>query len=359
MGREVIERARCRGIPVILHIRNFEYFRRDLFENVLGTVVTSQYTARHYARALGLTCKVIPNPLRADRVVARDPNPQYLTFVNPQSNKGMTVFARIALELERRRSDVPILIVDGRTSAENLAKVGLDLSGLQNLYRMANTPDPRNFYRVSRAVIVPSLWQESFGRVAAEALANGLPVLATDRGALPETLGGGGFILPVPDRCTPTSGEIPSAAEVEPWIEVIERLWDDPAWEAEQRARALESSRRWDEGQVIDEYLDYFRSLVSGLPDLGGGEWLCLSPVEEVAGRETLSQHSDKPPQSGEHQAVYQRKIENFRLSAPQQWMAPGSVAPKSSHAENRSSSAVDNQSFDPTKTVHFDAGIW
>ena len=45
---------------------------------------------------------------------------------------------------------------------------------------MANTPDPRDFYRVSRAVLMPSLWRESLERVAIEAMANGIPVLASD-----------------------------------------------------------------------------------------------------------------------------------------------------------------------------------
>ncbi len=51
---------------------------------------------------------------------------------------------------------------------------------------MANTLDPRHFYRVTRVLLVPTLVSEMFGRVAAEALANGIPVLASDRGALPE-----------------------------------------------------------------------------------------------------------------------------------------------------------------------------
>jgi glycosyltransferase involved in cell wall biosynthesis len=40
-----------------------------------------------------------------------------------------------------------------------------------------------------RALVVPSLWDEPFGLVAIEAFAAGLPVISTDRGALPETVG--------------------------------------------------------------------------------------------------------------------------------------------------------------------------
>src|SRR5271166_1555584 len=141
----------------------------------------------------------------------------------------MAVFARIAMVLNERRPVIPFLVVEGRGTSDALARLPIDLSGLTNLNRMANTPDPRDFYRVSRAVLVPSLWRESLGRVPMEALANGIPVLASDRGALPETLGEAGFVFTIPERCTPSSGAVPTAHEVAPWVAVIERLWDDPA----------------------------------------------------------------------------------------------------------------------------------
>src|SRR5262249_53770912 len=73
-------------------------------------------------------------------------------FVNPQPAKGASVFVRIASELDARRPDIPLLVVEGRTSAGGLADAGLDLSGLKNLSRMPNTADPRAFYRVTRVV---------------------------------------------------------------------------------------------------------------------------------------------------------------------------------------------------------------
>ena len=118
-------------------------------------------------------------------------------------------------------------MVEGRGQADWLAHTGLDLSGLTNLHRLANTPDPRDFYRVSRAVLMPSLWQESFGRVAAEALLNGIPVLASRRGALPEVLAGAGFLFDVPERYTPTTTLVPTAEEVAPWVETLARPSED------------------------------------------------------------------------------------------------------------------------------------
>jgi glycosyltransferase involved in cell wall biosynthesis len=128
---------------------------------------------------------------------------------------------------------------------------------------MANTPDPRDFYRVSRAVLMPSLWRESLGRVAIEAMANGIPVLASDRGALPETLGDAGFIFTIPDRCTPGSNAIPTAHEVAPWVATIERLWDDPQFEAWHRALAQAEARRWDPDLLAGQYQRFFEQVAT------------------------------------------------------------------------------------------------
>jgi glycosyltransferase involved in cell wall biosynthesis len=46
----------------------------------------------------------------------------------------------------------------------------------------------------ARAIVVPSVWDEPFGRVAAEAFAVGRPVITTGRGALGEVVGGGGWV---------------------------------------------------------------------------------------------------------------------------------------------------------------------
>ena len=176
-----------------------------------AVVVPTEYARRLYARRLGLDCTHIPLPLNPRRVVATEPEPRYVTFVNPQVLKGAAVVARIAKELGRRRPEIPFLIVEGRAGADDLGKLELDLSDLGNLNRMANTPDPRDFYRVSRIMLVPSLI-ENAALVAREALANGIPVLASDRGGLPETLGDAGFVFTLPDRLfAPGSRAVPTA----------------------------------------------------------------------------------------------------------------------------------------------------
>lgn len=267
---ELMRRARRRGIPVVFHLHNLAYTGLGPFADADAVLVPSEFSRRTYAERLGLECTAIPLPLDHERVVADDPDPQYLTFINPQPAKGLTVFARIAHELARRRPDIPLLVVESRQDVDSLNSVGLDLSGLRNLHRMANTPHPRDFYRVSRAILMPSLCQETFGRVAAEGLANGLPVLASDRGALPETLGDAGFVFRIPERYTPDSREVPTREEVAPWLETIERLWDDQGHEEEHRVKAKESARRWNNSRIFLEFEDFFNKHAKGAGNSSG-----------------------------------------------------------------------------------------
>ena len=260
-SRELMHRARAKGAAVVFHLHNFGYNNRRGFEDVDAVIFPSEYSRRFYARRTGLDGTVISDPIRLDRVIAENPEPKYVTFINPQPDKGVAVFARIALDLGRRRPDIPLLVVEGRGTSDALAALPVDLSGLTNLSRMANTPDPRDFYRVSRVVLMPSLWRESLGRVPIEAMANGIPVLASDRGALPETLGDAGFVFTIPERGTAASALVPTAQEVAPWVAVIERLWDEPAFEAEHRRRALAEAGRWDGDRLAEQYEKLFLSL--------------------------------------------------------------------------------------------------
>jgi glycosyltransferase involved in cell wall biosynthesis len=265
VSRSLMLKARAKGTAVVFHLHNFGYNDRRGFEDVDAIIFPSEYSRRLYARRVGINGVVIPDPIRLDNVIAENSVPKYVTFINPQPEKGAAVFARIALELGRHRPDIPLLVVEGRGTADGLAGLPVDLSGLTNLHRMANTPDPRDFYRVSRVVLMPSLWRESLGRVPIEAMANGIPVLTSDRGALPETLGDAGFVFTVPDRCTPASGVVPTAQEVAPWVAVIDRLWDDPKFEAEHQRRALAEAGRWDSARLAEDYERLFLSMTNGV----------------------------------------------------------------------------------------------
>lgn len=94
-------------------------------------------------------------------------------------------------------------------------------------------------------------WREQFGRMLVEALACGVPVIASDSGEIPFTLGDCGVILP--------------EREVARWAGSIEELVGDPARRRElaQRGRGRAETRfAWP--VVARAHLDFFEAVLGG-----------------------------------------------------------------------------------------------
>jgi hypothetical protein len=79
----MIDMARRRGIPIVFAIHNLQYFDPRPFANVDFCIVPSQFTQRYYRDRVGIECHVLGNPVDWDRVLAPDPAPQFVTFINP------------------------------------------------------------------------------------------------------------------------------------------------------------------------------------------------------------------------------------------------------------------------------------
>jgi glycosyltransferase involved in cell wall biosynthesis len=257
----MITLARRRGIPVVFGLHNFQYFDARAFSQVDYCVVASEFAQRHYRHKLGLDCQVLPYSVDWDRVRVARRDPRFVTFVNPALSKGEYPFVRIAQELRRRRPDIPLLVVESRGTRHTLAAFGLMTADHPDIQIMPITTDPRRFWNLTKVLLMPSLWWETQGLVAVEAMINGIPVVASDRGALPETLGDAGAALLLPERLTPVSRILPTAEEVQPWVETIIRLWDDPAWYHEQSIEARKQSQLWHPDRLRPRYAEFFRGV--------------------------------------------------------------------------------------------------
>jgi glycosyltransferase involved in cell wall biosynthesis len=256
--------ARSRGVATVFALHNFHYRDPGFFADVDAVIVASAFAANYYREALGLSPTVLPYLVDHARARAATGSPHYLTFVNPSPEKGVYAFARIADELGRRRPDIPFLVVEGRGTEATVASCGLDLRAHGNTFFMSHTPDPKTFWELTRICLLPSLWWENQPLVAVEAMINGIPVIASDRGGIPEALGRAGTTLPLPERLTPTTKSLPTPDEVEPWVQAITRLWDDPDDYAEHSRRASTESRRWDTEALATAYEGFFLGLRGG-----------------------------------------------------------------------------------------------
>jgi glycosyltransferase involved in cell wall biosynthesis len=153
--------------------------------------------------------------------------------------------------LARTRPEITLKIVDGRIPSDGLVPRKLRELGLERrvalVERMLTVPELVSEYSSARIALVPSFF-EGFGFPASEAMACGLPVIASDRGALPEVVGTSeeaGLLVPFRDP-----GALAAA---------IESLALDPARAAAMgRAarRRIERTFRWsDAGRRIADVL--------------------------------------------------------------------------------------------------------
>ena len=172
---------------------------------------------------------------------------------------------------------------EGAAKSGSLLALGVDLSALKNLTVWPNTPDARRVFAASKLVLMPSL-MENAGCIAREAMFNGMPVLASNRGGLPETVGGGeqgarsleqgegsaGFLFDIPARYTHQTRELPSAKDVAPWVETIIRLWDDAAYYERFSLAACERAQAWHPDRLAPLYREFFsRCITNEKPSIG------------------------------------------------------------------------------------------
>ena len=125
-----------------------------------------------------------------------------------------------------RTAKVPLVIAGDGPDAPRLAALadGADV-------RLLGQVAPERLAELRRAaafVVVPSKCDDACPYAATEALADGVPVIGSTRGGLPELLGGQLTL---------------EADDVDEWASQMSRLWRDPMARAELGASALEAAR--------------------------------------------------------------------------------------------------------------------
>ena len=124
-----------------------------------------------------------------------------------------------------------------------------DLAGRVTFLGRLDDHELAAFYGGLDVLAVPSLttptWVEQFGRVAVEAMAAGVPVVASDSGALPDVVGEAGLLVP------PGNAEILRVA--------LEDVLGDPELAGRLRDQGLRRAAECDWEAVADRYVAMYR----------------------------------------------------------------------------------------------------
>jgi glycosyltransferase involved in cell wall biosynthesis len=184
---------------------------------------------------------VCPPGAPAWQALGRGPNVPadgYLLFIGTlEARKNVGALLDAYLLLLRRLRAAPPLVLAGRATAgagEWLTRISQPpLAGHVRHIGYVADAERERLYAGARALVLPSL-DEGFGLPALEAMAAGVPVVASNRGSLPEVLGGAGTLV--------------DPADVEGLASALERLVSDHTAAMASAAAGLVRARTftWD-----------------------------------------------------------------------------------------------------------------
>jgi glycosyltransferase involved in cell wall biosynthesis len=191
-------------------------------------VAVSRFVAARVSDLLGISPVVIYPPVRLQTCVPADHAPDHITFINPIPLKGLDIAVRVAHLLPRRRF---VFVEAWNMPAAQRRILDRQLSKLPNVTFRPRSVGLADVYGSTAVLLAPSQCPEAFSRVVLEACANGIPVLASRVGGVPEAMGESGVLFGRDDQ-------------PEQWARAIEEILTDPGRFASLKAKALANAQR-------------------------------------------------------------------------------------------------------------------
>lgn len=252
--------------------RDYPGLVRDHAHRAARILVPSQFTAAEVERQLGVAAERIAicppgAPDWAPR--AAPPSDGYMLFfstLEPRKNVGglLDAYERLLGPSEaghhvRGRKAVPALVLAGQATKE--ARPWLEritrppLAGHVRHIGYVEPADRQALYSGARLLVMPS-FEEGFGIPVLEAMTFGVPVVASNRGSLPEVLGDAGPLVN-PDEPDEIAG-------------AMARVLDDEAFASVCAAKGVLRAREFNWHRTARLVYDVYRQAANDR-QLGGG----------------------------------------------------------------------------------------
>jgi phosphatidyl-myo-inositol alpha-mannosyltransferase len=234
---------------------------RSALEKINGRIAVSEAARTTLVEHIGGDAVVIPNGVATRRYLKAEPLPGWpgpggaIGFLGrmDEPRKGLAVLLKAFGLLGRDRPGLRLLVAGPAGDAEEvLYRVPADLRDRVVLLGQVSEEDKIRMLHSVDVFCSPNTGGESFGIVTAEAMAAGVPVVASDIDAFRQVLHGG------------EAGELFATGDAADLARVAGRLLDDPVRRAELSAAALAAVAQYDWSVVARDVLSVYETVVLG-----------------------------------------------------------------------------------------------
>ena len=226
------------NLPVVLYMRDIEFHLNSEELNInanVGFIANSNFTARRFNELYQVDSCVIPPLIKPDNYIVKNRGDAVL-HIGLHQRKGID----ISFELAKRRPDIPFVFVESwPLSQKEYLNYQKRAAVLRNVILYRRSSDMKKYYRMAKLLLVPSCGEEAWGRVVTEAQLSGIPVIASNRGGLPESVGLGGSIVPYD-------------SSIDEWEKSLSSILNDEGRYLQVSEAALERSK---DVKISKEYL--------------------------------------------------------------------------------------------------------
>ena len=260
---EIQRCARAVGAKVVFYLANSRYGRPDTFLNVDLVITNSASAVTHYENTLKLACHNVGVFVDSQACIAQQRDPRFVSFINPIPEKGVTLFLKLVEKATRELPAIRFMVVESRGQlATALQQSHMSAAMLNQITVLPLQQNMSAVYAKTRVLLMPSFWLESAGRILIEANANGIPVIASDFGGIPETLAISEHLFPVPEKCKMNFWNVPTDEEIEVWWQALKKLWDDDTYYRRSSEQALAVAKSQTLHNKVTHLADLLRSII-------------------------------------------------------------------------------------------------
>ncbi|MBY6294540.1 glycosyltransferase [Nanohaloarchaea archaeon H01] len=157
-----------------------ERFTHRIIDQSSKIIANSDYIGEKYREYYGIETETVYPFVEIEDYKVENTGDKIL-HVNPTEGKGIRLTLEVAEKMPGEKFIVAGNVKDPEIE-ERMAK-------LDNVEHLGYVENMKEVYRQTKIVLMPSKWEEPYGRIPVEAGASGIPTIATDRGGLSESVG--------------------------------------------------------------------------------------------------------------------------------------------------------------------------